>query len=266
MQLTVPVREIVEATPRARIVRLDLGGRRFDYQPGQAVTVGLPGERRSPYSIATAPHESHSDGCLELLIGSEGNSREFQSALRPGLMLDVQGPVGRFTFAPSPDRQFAFIAAGTGIAPLRAMLRHAVRDSRNSVTMVYSARTPDDFAYRAELRELARSGRIGLSLSVTRPQSAHGWTEGRGRIGREQVQQIVARGAPVCFVCGPSAFVAQMRRMLIAGGLPQERVRVDEWLGPAPLAAVPARINQRQTITGRLVVRAATASAGSSIV
>ena len=42
MQLTLPVRDVLQATPRARIVRLDLGGREFAYKPGQAVTVGLP--------------------------------------------------------------------------------------------------------------------------------------------------------------------------------------------------------------------------------
>ena len=246
MLLTLPVREVLQATPRARIVRLDLGGRSFAFEPGQAVTVGLRDARRSPYSIASAPDDAETDRCLELLIGTDGNTAEFQASLRPGILLDVHGPIGRFTFnGHSGDRRFAFLAAGTGIAPLRAMLRHAVRDPRNHVTMIYSARTPDEFAYQDELQMLAQAGRIGLHLSVTRHHGARSWTAGRGRIGRDHVQQIVRQGAPVCYICGPTAFVSQTRRLLIDAGLPQDRVRVEEWLlpRPAPLAAsLPAGI------------------------
>lgn len=234
MQLTLPVREVLQATPRARIVRLDLGRRPFAYEPGQAVTVGLPGMRRFPYSIASAPHDAANDGCLELLIGAEGNTPEFQETLRPGTVLDVHGPVGQFTFEPrAGERRFTFIAGGTGIAPLRAMLRHAVRDSRNDVAMVYSARTPDEFAYHEELQALSKQGRIELQLSVTR-HAAWGWNNGRGRIGREHVQQIVRRDRTVCFICGPTGFVAQTRRLLIDAGLPADRVRVEQWLLPRP--------------------------------
>lgn len=245
MQLTLPVRDVLQATPRARIVRLDLGGRRFEYEPGQAVTVGLPGERRSPYSIAAAPHDAETDGCLELLVGAEGHSAEFQDRLRPGTMLDVHGPVGQFTFAPRGDeRRFTFIAAGTGIAPLRSMLRSALQDARNEVTLLYSARTPQDFAYQDELQALSRTGRIELELSATRAHGHRGWTEGRGRIGREHAQRIVRRGGPVCFICGPTPFVAQTRRLLLDAGLPQDRVRVEQWLlpRPSPLPAVSAAL------------------------
>ena len=233
--LRLPIREVLHATPRARIVRLDLGGIHFAYEPGQAVTVGLPGTRRSAYSLAGAPHDAMSDGCLELLVGTEGHSPEFQETLRPGVLLDVDGPIGKFTFRAAPDqRRFAFLAAGTGIAPLRAMLRHALRDWRTDATMFYTARTPNDFAYQDELRSLARSGHIELHLSVTRHHSGLGWDDGRGRFGREHVQRLVRQGTPVCFICGPTSFVNQTRRLLIDAGLSEDCVRTEDWLMPRP--------------------------------
>jgi ferredoxin-NADP reductase len=237
MLLTLPIRDVVAATPRARIVRLDLGGRHFAYEPGQAVMVGLPGHsKRTPYSIAGAPEDAVRDGCLELLVGIDGHSHELQRTLRPGVRLEVQGPIGQFTFREShAERRFAFIAAGTGIAPLRSMLRHAVLDPHRHIVVLYSARTPDEFAYQDELRSLAQSGRIELRQSITRHSSSDGWTAGRGRIGREHVQQIVHDSAPVCFICGPSVFVNQTRRLLIEAGLPHERVRIEDWLMPRPV-------------------------------
>ena len=46
MLLTLPILEVLPATPRARIVRLDLGGVSFDYAPGQAVLVAALVARR----------------------------------------------------------------------------------------------------------------------------------------------------------------------------------------------------------------------------
>jgi len=241
--LILPVREVLEATPRARIVRLDLGGNRFPYQPGQAVAVGLPGQQCTSYSIAGAPHDAVGDHCLELLVGTEGNSQEFQQALRPGAALEVHGPMGTFTFAAGPNaRRFAFLAAGTGIAPLRAMLRHALQEAGNEATVFYSARTPDEFAYRNELEALAHSGRIDLHLSVTRFGLARDWQQGRGRFSREHAQGIVKQGTPVCFLCGPLSFVHQTSRLLIDAGVATDQIRMEEWLlaRPSSMPAVPA--------------------------
>jgi len=232
------VREVLTATPRARIVRLGLGGNRFPYEPGQAVSVGLPGSRLMLYSITGAPHDALRDDCLELLVGTEGNSQEFQQALQPATALDVHGPIGTFTFTAAPSaRTFAFIAAGTGIAPLRAMLRHALQDGRNEATVFYSARTPHEFAYRDELESLARSGRIDLHLSVTRYGSAPEWQEGRGRFDLERAEGIGKRGTPVCFLCGPTSFVQETRRLLINAGVSPDQIRMEDWLMTRPFSS-----------------------------
>ena len=67
--LTLPIREVLPATPRARIARLDLNGHIFDYAPGQAVTIATHGaEKRRPYSTAAAPEDARRDGWLELQV------------------------------------------------------------------------------------------------------------------------------------------------------------------------------------------------------
>jgi ferredoxin-NADP reductase len=229
--VTLPIREVLRATPRARVVRLDLEGKRFDYAAGQAVLVGAQGgEGRWPYSIAAAPEDAARDGFLELLVGVDATGvTGHRLPLDPGTPLDVEGPVGNFTFPQNPDAQrFVFIAGGTGIAPLRAMLRHALAIPHREVGLLYSARTPDEFAFQDELRALAREGRIELRQTVTRDWAAE-WAGGRGRIGRAEIEPLVHDPATLCFVCGPAALVDDTQRLLQDLGVARERIKIEEW-------------------------------------
>jgi NAD(P)H-flavin reductase len=229
--LTLPIREVLPATPRARIARIDLDGHAFDYAPGQAVSIATHGqEKRRPYSIAAAPEHARRHGWLELLIGvnAEGTAGSHLT-LEPGVEVDVEGPLGSFTFPPAPDeRRFIFIAGGTGIAPLRAMMQRALHLPHRNIGLFYSARTPDEFAYESELRGLARSGEIELRQTVTRAADTE-WTGPRGRLNRAALEELVHDPATLCFVCGPPALVDEIPRILSELGIPRERIKIEEW-------------------------------------
>jgi ring-1,2-phenylacetyl-CoA epoxidase subunit PaaE len=229
--LTLPIREVLAATPRARILRLDLDGQAFDYAPGQAIAIATHGrEKRRPYSIAAAPEDARRDGWLELLIGvnAEGTAGPHLS-LVPGERVDVEGPLGTFTFPASPsERRFVFIAGGTGIAPLRAMLQRALHLPHRNIGLFYSVRTPDEFAYQDELRGLALAGELELRQTVTRATDIK-WTGPRGRLNREALAELVHDKATLCFVCGPPALVDEMPKILAELGIPRERIKIEEW-------------------------------------
>ena len=233
MLLTLPIRDVQVATPRARVVRLDLDGRAFDYNAGQAVLVAKHGySTRKPYSIAAAPEDARRDRCLELLVAVEADGTAGDHlALDAGAQIDVDGPVGSFTFPAAPqERRFVFIAGGTGIAPLRAMLRHALAIPHHNIGLFYSARTPQEFAFEREFRELADAGNIELRQTVTRASEAD-WTGPRGRLKRDALEELVHDPATLCFICGPPALVREMPVILQDLGIPRERVRIEEWKG-----------------------------------
>jgi NAD(P)H-flavin reductase len=229
--LTLPIREVLPATPRARIARLDLNGHVFDYAPGQAVAIATHGgEKRRPYSIAAAPEDARRDGWLELLIGvSAEGAAGAHLTLEPGALVDVEGPLGSFIFPPAPEeRRFVFIAGGTGIAPLRAMMQRALHLPHRNIGLFYSVRTPDEFAYEQELRELADAGEIELRQTVTRAADTH-WAGRRGRLNREALAELVHDPATLCFVCGPRALVDEMPGTLSELSIPRERIKIEEW-------------------------------------
>jgi ferredoxin-NADP reductase len=229
--LTLPIRDVLPATPRARIVRLDLVGGHFPYSAGQALLVATHGqEQRRPYSIAGAPEDADRDGWLELLVGVDAEGRPgTHLPLEPGAVVDIEGPVGHFTFPAQPEEErFVFIAGGTGIAPLRSMLRHALHVPHRQLGLLYSARTPGEFAYEPELRSLAGNGLIELRQTITR-EAPDEWPGTRGRIGRGELAPLIHDPATMCFVCGPPALVEEIPTQLEELGVARRLIRIEEF-------------------------------------
>ena len=188
---------------------------------------------RRPYSIACSPERSRESGHLELLIALEpdGALGSHLASIRPGSLIDIDGPLGTFVFPETPDHhRVLFVAGGTGIAPLRAMIDHALRrHPARRVSLLYSARRRDEFAFIDELREHAAAGRLELHQTVTRDESA-AWSGGRGRIGRAHFASVLHEpDATLCFVCGPPALVVESVATLKALGVPDEHIRTEGW-------------------------------------
>lgn len=227
-ELVVPIRSIQVATPSTRIVSLDLNGQTFEFEAGQAAMIGLARQReRVPYSIASAPVETAATRLLNFLIRIEPSGRwghQFDT-LEIEAAVGVQGPFGSFTLPPEPEEdRLLFIAGGTGIAPIRAMIRQAlVAGPRRPMRLLYSAKTAEDFAYLPELGEMATRDGLDLRLHVTRE------SPGAGRVGLAQLAPLVEGANTLCFVCGPESMVAAVPRMLLELGIARQRIRVEEW-------------------------------------
>ena len=204
----------------------------FNYIAGQAALLGSADtSERVPYSIASSPEETSRFGYLEFLLKLEADGwGAHLRGLRTGSRLAVEGPVGTFVFPPDPvERQFLFVAGGTGIAPLRSMICHALQARvRGRLHLLYSARTPADFAYLPEMRRYAAGGELELAVNATREVPKR-WRERRGRISRDQLAPLVEDPETLCFVCGPAAMVDDVPRMLVEIGIEPKRIRVEEW-------------------------------------
>lgn len=213
-------------------MRLSLDGARFPYLAGQAALLGVADQPdRVPYSMASAPGESRERGYLEFLLKLEpGGWGVHLAGLRRGARVAVQGPVGSFVFPPNPEeRRFLFVAGGTGIAPLRSMIRHVLNSRQpGRLHLLYSARTPLDFAYLPELTRYARDGMLRIVVTATREVSDR-WRGERGRITSERLSSLVDAPETLCFVCGPARMVDDVPRMLLNLGIEGKRIRIEEW-------------------------------------
>lgn len=219
------------ATPSTRIVRVRLDAA-LPYLAGHAAEIGpVSAGSLTPYSIASAPEDTERDGCVEFLIKIDARGRwgDGFEPLGRGQVLRLRGPLGGFTFPDQPaERHFLFIAGGTGIAPLRAMIRHGRLAVPGTYRLLYSARTPLDFAYRRELCGMGRRGEIEITLTATRDGTDR-WRGERGRIAATQLSALIATPATLCFVCGPASMVDEVPRMLRDLGIDRSRIRIEEW-------------------------------------
>ena len=222
---------MVTTTPLTRLIRVDLGTRPFVFQAGQAALIGTHGQtERRPYSIASSPDDAVRHHRLEFLVKVDamGTIGPHLAAVQPGSRIDFEGPTGAFTLGTAPAAAYLFVAGGTGISPLRAMLRHLIAtDGGVPLSVLYSARVPEEFAFRQELERLARRRLIQLQLTVTGQTDA--WDGVRGRIAMETLERALPSKDAVCYLCGPPAMVEDVPPLLRLLGVPSSQVRTEEW-------------------------------------
>ena len=237
--IILPVSAVLRTTPRTRRIRLALGDQPFAYLAGQAVLVTIDEHLPPrPYSIASTPEDTARDGVLELLVRADeadaddaGRGTLGAGLPQVGQRVRVEGPFGRFTTPViAPGQAVLAAAGGTGIAPLRPMLRELLaRPEPPPLTLIYSVRTADEFAYLDELRSLAAHGRIRLVLTVSRSDQA--WSGRHGRVDAALLREALpsAPAAVVSLLCGPPEFVRDLREALLTLGVPDAQIRREQY-------------------------------------
>lgn len=201
------------------------------FRAGQAVFVGLTGaDTQAAYSIASAPWLGR-QGTLELLVTADGAFG--QAGLDPialeGAAVDIDGPIGRFGVPDDGrDHPLLLVAGGTGIAPLRSVILDRLeRGIEAPMTLVYSARTPDEFACGDELLALAEQGRLDVHLTVTREDAPISAPARTGRVNEALLKAALPAPDAWCLVCGPAGFVQASVESLRALGVPEARIVVE---------------------------------------
>jgi ferredoxin-NADP reductase len=228
---TATVSSVVAETARARTLLLsvpDWAGHRA----GQHVDVRLTAEdgyqAERAYSIASAPGEALSV-TVERLDDGEVSPYLTEEA-RAGDVMEVRGPIGGyFVWDASDGGPLLLVAGGSGIVPLRSMLRHrSLIGSTVPVRLLYSSRSWADVIYRSELERPA----VGVAVihTLTREQPP-GWTGYARRVDPTMISEVAwpAASRPLAYACGPTSFVESVANALVAFGYETRRIRTERF-------------------------------------
>jgi len=225
------VAELVEETARVRTIVLDVPD--WDgHRAGQHLDIRLTAEdgyrTEREYSIASAPGEPVAITVERLDDGEV--SPYLTDELRAGDAIELRGPIGGyFVWGPEDGGPLLLVAGGSGIVPLRAMLRHRRRsDSEVPVRLLYSSRSLEDVIYRDELDQPADGVEVFNTLTREQPP---GWDGYARRVDAALIREVAwpADQEPLAFICGPTSFVETVAGGLVELGYPPERVKTERF-------------------------------------
>jgi ferredoxin-NADP reductase len=202
------------------------------HQAGQHLDIRLTAEdgyvAERSYSIASAPGEPVAITVERLDDGEV--SPYLTDELRAGDDLELRGPIGGyFVWEPEDGGPLLLLAGGSGIVPLRSILRHRERaGSAVPVRLLYSSRTLDDVIYRAEFDQPASSVEVIHTLTRSQPP---GWSGYARRVDAALLSEVAwpAAAMPLAYVCGPTSFVETLSQALVQAGYPPERVKTERF-------------------------------------
>jgi NAD(P)H-flavin reductase len=171
MRISAIRRQSVPGETELRYLRLEpITGEtpNFDFIPGQFLMINHAGCKPGYFAIASAPGEGD---YFDLLIRRGQGASGAVCDLEVGAEVEVAGPQGKgFPIEPHRGKNLLLIGVGTGIAPLRSVIRAAVKERGRygRIMCFYGALTPQHLCFHEELGAWPEWG-VETFLTVTDP-------------------------------------------------------------------------------------------------
>ncbi len=264
------VRAVHKETPDAVCVSFDVPSdlaEAFAYTQGQHLTLrrDQDGEEiRRNYSICTSVRDR--DLTVVIRHVPDGAFSSYANEhLKPGDVVEVMPPAGRFYAAldPENEKHYAAFAAGAGITPIMSIIKTTLEEEPKSrFTLFFGNRDAQSTIFRAQISELKNRymDRFSFYHFLSRAELEIPFFH--GRLDGEKVGQILDRLLPVAaideaFICGPDTMIRDVRDALTARGLDRKHIHFERFVSPSQAAAISqARDKKTVTATSGAQIRA----------
>ena len=202
---------------------------KLDFKAGQFIIMNVPHEGKvvkRAYSVASPPHDVGVELCIQHV--ESGIASTWFWKLKEGETVSLSGPHGNFVFKEPLDYDPVFIATGTGVAPLRAMIKDLFQHGfTRDVWLLFGTRYEHALLYESEFRSLT-----GLRHSfhyipvVSRPKDWHGEV---GHVQETFKKHITDYPNKEIYLCGWLEVVKAVCKDLESFGVPKEKLHYEEW-------------------------------------
>ncbi|MEJ1979063.1 MAG: pyridoxamine 5'-phosphate oxidase family protein [Acetobacteraceae bacterium] len=211
---------------------------------GQHLPIRIAPENiQRTYTLSVAP----SDGVYRISVKRDGAVSQRLHALREGDLIEARAPAGAFTIDAGQPRPAALLAAGIGITPMLAMLRHLIYEGLRTrrirpTWLFYAARSKTERAFDRELAALvdAADGAVHLVRILS---DVAGATEGQdydlpSRIDMRLLRAVLPFDDYDFYLCGPPGFMQGLYDALRQLNIADTRIHAEAF-GPASLQRKP---------------------------
>jgi len=206
------VQKLTRAASDVMIVELKLpASERLQFLAGQYIDILLKDGRRRAFSLANAPHD---DACLQLHIrlvpGGEFTEHVF-STMKERDIVRLNGPHGSFFLREESKKPMLLVAGGTGFAPIKAVVEHAIAENCERPMDIYWGGRGRDDLYLAQLAEQwATRPHIRFVPVLAEPDAD--WEGRRGLVHQTAMRDFPDLSGHQVYVCGAPGMVAAAKR------------------------------------------------------
>jgi len=156
--------------------------------------------------------------------------------LKPGDKVTVSGPYGEF-FARDTGKEMCFVAAGAGMAPMRAHIFDQLLRLKSGRKMVfwYSARNLKESFYRDEFDRLAAEHpNFSWHLVLSEPRPEDNWTGPVGLVRHNVLRDLYLKNHPApedieYYLCGPKVMNDAVIKLAMDYGVDRENILLDDF-------------------------------------
>jgi CDP-4-dehydro-6-deoxyglucose reductase len=213
---------------------------RMQFMAGQYIEFILKDGKRRAFSLANAPHD---DALLELhlrLVPGGQFTQYVFTEMHEKAILRFEGPFGSFYLREDTDRPLIFVAGGTGFAPIKGIVEHAIhhKDTR-PIHIYWGARTLQDL-YMNELPLQWQQAHPNIKYTpvLSEPLPEDNWQGRTGLVHVAVMEDFETLNDYQVYCCGAPQMVDIAHLAFQAHGLPPEEFFSDSFTYANPLPKV----------------------------
>lgn len=211
------------------VIRLKLPtNERMQYLAGQYIEFLLADGKRRAFSLASPPH---ADDLLELHIrhvpGGNFTDHVFNK-MKLKDILRIEGPLGSFFLREESDKPIILVAGGTGFAPLKGLIEHALHIGvKRPMQLYWGAKNRAGLYLNSLAEKWAAENGIAYAPVLSEPEAGDNWTGRTGLVHEAVLADHADLSAYQVYACGAPVMCEAALKDFTARGLPREEFFAD---------------------------------------
>lgn len=198
----------------------------FKYLSGQYINI-IRGDYKRSYSIANSNSTSNLVFFIKNYEGGRFSNYLFNEA-KINDLLRIEGPIGTFFYRKTSKKNIVFLATGTGIAPVKAMLEQMNENSSDlinkNIYLFFGGRTEEDLFWEPKFTN------INIVFIPVLSRSKDNWTGAKGYVQDSVLSNEIDLADSVFYACGSENMIKDSRELVVSNGLLEDAFYSDAFI------------------------------------